>query len=57
LRVARQRIPALGDATVTLARQRIIPLLAGHEVVVVNGAGERPHGKTMLQKLRDSYAP
>lgn len=49
---------AAGGATVAhWLGQRIIPLLAGHEVVVVNGAGERPHGKTTLQKLRDSYAP
>ncbi|MEW6597817.1 MAG: hypothetical protein AB1429_10010 [Pseudomonadota bacterium] len=36
--------------------QRVLPLTAGHEVVVINGAGERPHGKTSLSKLRDSYA-
>lgn len=34
--------------------RRILPLLSRNEVVVTNGAGERPNGKP---KLHDSYAP
>jgi hypothetical protein len=35
--------------------QRVTPLLAGHEVVVIDGWGTRPNGRTKLINLRASY--
>ena len=35
---------------------RVYPLTGDFEVVVVNGRGEMPHGKTHMTTLRDSYA-
>lgn len=35
--------------------QRIRPLLNGHDVVVINGSGELPHGRTRMDRLRQSY--
>ncbi|MGA8611012.1 MAG: hypothetical protein WB760_04735 [Xanthobacteraceae bacterium] len=35
--------------------QRIKPLLGPHQVVVVDGTGALPHGRTKMDKLRDSY--
>lgn len=34
---------------------RIVPLLNGHEVVVVNGEGITPHGQMSMLRLRRSY--
>jgi hypothetical protein len=34
---------------------RLKPILNGHDVVVVNGTGHLPHGKTRLDNLRKSY--
>ncbi|WP_375428141.1 hypothetical protein [uncultured Sphingomonas sp.] len=45
--------------TMTLAdwlKKRVYPLTGDLDVVVVNGRGEMPHGKTHMNTLRDSYA-
>ncbi len=34
---------------------RIKPLLGDREVVVLSGDGEQPHGRTLLNSVRDSY--
>ena len=36
-------------------RKRITPLLKGHEVVVLQGDGEEPHGRTLLSSIRAKY--
>jgi hypothetical protein len=35
--------------------QRIRPLIDGHAVAVVDGTGVSPHGRTRMEKLRESY--
>lgn len=34
---------------------RIFPLVSNREVVVVDGKGNVPHGRTLLKTLRESY--
>jgi hypothetical protein len=34
---------------------RVYPILDGNEIVVVDGTGAIPHGRTKLAKLRESY--
>jgi hypothetical protein len=47
---------AAGSASITeWLDQRILPVVNGHSVVVVDGTGALPHGRTKLEKLRDSY--
>ncbi|MHB8968226.1 MAG: hypothetical protein ACYC57_08200 [Thermoleophilia bacterium] len=36
-------------------KARINPILKGHEVSVIMGDGEEPHGRTLLSSIRDSY--
>lgn len=36
-------------------KTRVTPKLATHEVVVINGDGLPPHGRTSLDKVRKSY--
>jgi hypothetical protein len=35
--------------------QRIKPLIEGYDVVVVDGTGIMPHGRTKVEKVRNSY--
>lgn len=35
--------------------KRIIPLLNGHEVSIIDGGYARPHGRTLMKTLRASY--
>jgi hypothetical protein len=35
--------------------KRLAPVLGTHEVVVLMGDGEQPHGRTLLSSIRDSY--
>jgi hypothetical protein len=35
---------------------RVRPIVGNREVVVIDGSGAIPHGRTKLSKLRDSYA-
>ncbi len=35
--------------------QRIKPLVHDHDVVVIDGSGVSPHGRTKLNKVRASY--
>jgi hypothetical protein len=37
--------------------QRIKPLINGHSVVVIDGTGALPHGRTRMEKLRETYGP
>ncbi|MCK9194328.1 MAG: hypothetical protein M0P19_10700 [Nevskia sp.] len=39
-----------------LLENRILPNVNGHEVVVLQGDGEEPHGRVILRTLRASYA-
>lgn len=34
---------------------RIKPLIGDHDVIVLMGDGEQPHGRTLLSSVRDSY--
>lgn len=34
---------------------RIKPLIGTHEVIVLLGDGEQPHGRTLLSSVRESY--
>lgn len=48
---------AAGTASITeWLQQRILPLLNGHSVTVVDGTGAIPHGRTKMETLRDSYS-
>jgi hypothetical protein len=48
---------AAGNSSITdWLEQRIRPLLNGHSVVVVDGSGALPHGRTKMEKLRASYS-
>lgn len=48
---------AAGNSSVSeWLQQRIIPLLNGNEVTVINGHGEIPHGRTRMERLRQTYA-
>ena len=38
-----------------LGNRRIKPKLAGLDFFVVDGTGTRPHGRTQLDKVRESY--
>lgn len=35
--------------------QRIKPLIGDHHVVVIDGTGALPHGRTRMDTLRESY--
>jgi hypothetical protein len=48
---------AAGNTSITdWLDQRIRPLVGDHQVVVVDGTGALPHGRTKMDKLRASYA-
>ena len=36
-------------------RNRITPFTNGHDVIVIGGDGETPHGRSLLRTVRDSY--
>jgi hypothetical protein len=38
-----------------LLDNRIKPKIGGYEVIVIEGNGEEPHGRTILRTLRNSY--
>jgi len=38
-----------------LLEKRIQPKVGEYEVMVIEGNGEEPHGRTILRTLRDSY--
>jgi hypothetical protein len=47
---------AAGNSSITeWLEQRIHPIITGNQVVVVDGSGALPHGRTKLEKLRASY--
>lgn len=47
---------AAGNATIAeWLSSRILPIVSGHEVVVVNGNGAMPKGNTILATVRASY--
>jgi hypothetical protein len=47
---------AAGNTSITSwIATRIKPLIGDFEVVVVDGSGVVPHGRTKLSNLRDSY--
>jgi hypothetical protein len=47
---------ASDNASVTeWLEQRIRPLIEDHEVVVIDGNGIQPHGRTRMEKVRASY--
>ncbi len=35
---------------------RIYPNIDGHQVIVIGGNGKQPHGNSLVQTVRDSYA-
>jgi hypothetical protein len=47
---------AAGNTSITdWLEQRIYPLTGDHSVVVVDGSGALPHGRTRMERLRNSY--
>ena len=47
---------AAGSTTVTnWLETRIVPRLKGHQVSIVDGNGQTPHGRTKLETLRSTY--
>ncbi len=51
-----QRCATGSMSTADWLKTRVYPLTGDLEIVVVNGRGELPHGKTHMGTLRDSYA-
>lgn len=49
------RRAAGSQSTTDWLEGRIKPLLGDYEVVVIDGAYATPHGRTKLDRLRDSY--
>ena len=51
-----QKKSAQGNWSVTeFIKKRLEPILNGHEVMVLMGDGEQPHGGTLLSSVRPSY--
>ncbi|AEO48680.1 hypothetical protein [Rhodospirillum rubrum] len=47
---------AAGSASITeWLQQRIYPIIEGYDVVVTDGTGAIPHGRTKMETLRSSY--
>jgi hypothetical protein len=47
---------AAGNSSITdWLEQRIRPLVHGHAVVVIDGTGVSPHGRTKMERLRQTY--
>lgn len=47
---------AAGSTSITdWLAQRIVPLVGANEVVVIKGDGTVAHGRTRMEKLRNSY--
>ena len=48
---------AAGNTSITeWLEQRIYPLTDDYYVVVIDGSGALPHGRTRMERLRSSYA-
>ena len=50
-----QRCAASGTSVTEWLKQRVWPRVNGLEVVVVDGSGAYPHGRTRMSTLRDTY--
>ena len=50
-----QRKAADNASVVEWLDQRIRPIVSGHDVVVIDGNGASPHGRTKLATLRATY--
>ncbi|MBR8457152.1 hypothetical protein KDW07_08280 [Burkholderia dolosa] len=50
-----QRKATDGDSISDWLERRIKPLVAGHQVVIVDGSYTQPHGRTKLGTLRSGY--
>ena len=50
-----QRSAATGTSITEWIRQRIEPRIGDYTVVVVDGSGSIPHGRTRMSRLRESY--
>ena len=51
-----ERKAAANTSITEWLEQRIVPIVGRYPVVVVDGTGALPHGRTKLEKLRESYA-
>lgn len=50
-----QRCAPSTTSVAEFTRQRLQPLIGDFEIMIVNGSGQAPHGRTRLATLRDSY--
>ena len=51
-----KRKASISTSVTDLIETRIKPLVGGADVVVVNGQGLQPHGRTKVETVRNSYA-
>lgn len=51
-----ERKASLATTITDLLDNRIKPLICGAEVIVINGEGLQPHGRTKVETVRSSYA-
>lgn len=42
-------------STTKWLERRVTPCLRGHEVVVIDGSGGVPHGRTLIQNVKNTY--
>ena len=50
-----QRRASGGTSVTEWLNTRIYPILGEHEVCIIDGNWQHPHGRTKLDTLRDSY--
>jgi hypothetical protein len=50
-----QRCAAQGASVTEWLKQRVFPNVTGYDVIVVDGTGSVPHGRTRMSTLRESY--
>ena len=51
-----ERKASMTSSITDLIDNRIKPLIRGAEVIVINGEGLQPHGRTKVETVRNSYA-
>jgi|TARA_R100000501_G_scaffold2927_2_gene6802 hypothetical protein len=44
-----------GWSTTKWLSSRVLPKLDGNEVIVIQGNGEEPNGRTLVRNVKDSY--
>lgn len=50
-----ERAASAGTSVTSWLEARVLPAIGDFEVVVLDGGGSVPHGRTRMSTLRDSY--